>query len=412
MIALNALSQTAAMGIGLLVQTIYIVAVARTLSIPEFGQFNLVFAITQILFLGGDLGIHNTALRRIAEDRRHSQSTFQRFLFLKILLALFGFTVAVAIAFFLGEQDPGLGLCMFWFGVGLFSQSLGMAFNIAYQAHNRLYLASFNVLTGVTVHAALGGIVLLSGGNLVGLGGAYAAAQGVALAINVLLFPKTIHPIYRLQMSGTCEFALHSIPVGIGSLLESLTARLGIVLLMFFAGETATGIFSAAGRITGAMRNVPLGIFSAVLPVMAATSDPAEVRRVFARYAKVSLGLAALTVVPLWMGSDFLIAFLYKPEFAESSAVLRILVASLPLLFVSGGLAHLLLSRKRLVGRHPWIAAAGTLSTVLFYYLLVPRWGVLGAAWAQLATEGVVLCAYIVGVGSYLRGRTDGGDSR
>ena len=107
MIAINALSQTAALGIGLVVQTVYIVLVARFLPIPEFGQFSLVFAISQILFLGGDLGIHNTALRRIAVDRHRSLETFQRFLFLKIILAVIILVTAGIIAsVFLSQRGP------------------------------------------------------------------------------------------------------------------------------------------------------------------------------------------------------------------------------------------------------------------------------------------------------------------
>src|SRR5213596_1156498 len=66
MIIRNAAAQLTALAAVIVTQTAYSVAVARLLGVEDFGQFSFVFSITQILLTGCDLGLHNTAVRKIA----------------------------------------------------------------------------------------------------------------------------------------------------------------------------------------------------------------------------------------------------------------------------------------------------------------------------------------------------------
>src|SRR5206468_583258 len=66
MMVFNAAAQLIALGAVILVQTAYSVAVARLLGVEDFGAFSFFFSITQILLIGCDFGLHNTAVRKIA----------------------------------------------------------------------------------------------------------------------------------------------------------------------------------------------------------------------------------------------------------------------------------------------------------------------------------------------------------
>src|SRR2546426_749903 len=66
MIILNAGAQLIALGMVIVIQTVYSIAAARLLGVNDFGRFSFVFSITQILLIGCDLGLHNTAIRKIA----------------------------------------------------------------------------------------------------------------------------------------------------------------------------------------------------------------------------------------------------------------------------------------------------------------------------------------------------------
>ena len=79
MIAFNIVSQLTALGAVLVLQTVYMIVVARVLGPEGFGHFSFVWSLVQILVVAGDLGLHNTAIRRISgrvEDSLQLSSTF------------------------------------------------------------------------------------------------------------------------------------------------------------------------------------------------------------------------------------------------------------------------------------------------------------------------------------------------
>src|SRR5437762_11342504 len=109
MILVNAAAQLVALAAIVIIQTAYSIAAARLLGVDAFGQFSFVFSITQILLIGCDLGLHNTALRKIAlyiaEDRRSAaEELFGVFFSLKIIISLALVGVAALISFLVPEK--------------------------------------------------------------------------------------------------------------------------------------------------------------------------------------------------------------------------------------------------------------------------------------------------------------------
>src|SRR6184192_633521 len=121
MIILNAASQLIALGAIVLIQAAYSIAAARLLGVEEFGRFSFVFSITQILLIGCDVGLHNTAVRKIAlylaEDRRsHAEEIFGTFFSLKIVVSLALVGCAAVISLMVPE---GTGFSLLLFAGGM-----------------------------------------------------------------------------------------------------------------------------------------------------------------------------------------------------------------------------------------------------------------------------------------------------
>ena len=70
-----------------LLQTAYSILVARILGVEDFGRFAFVFSITQILLIGCDFGLHNTAIRKISADLKNSPALFSTFFRLKLVVS-------------------------------------------------------------------------------------------------------------------------------------------------------------------------------------------------------------------------------------------------------------------------------------------------------------------------------------
>ncbi len=396
MIKWNAFSQMAALGFILVVQTLYMIAAARVLGPEDFGRFSLVWVIVQILLIGGDLGLHNSALRRISQNPSDSPRISGTLFWLKLRLSALLFVIVLLTALALRETDSTRWALVI-FGGGMFFHSLGLGLNVVFQAHGKLYLASVNIVLLFFTQALCGLAFLWLGGRVPALGAAYLLAALAALAFNLIAFRARIHPVSLRPEAAWKAFARESLPVGLGTLFHTVSGRLGVALLAFLSGPFDAGIYSAAHRIVLATHNVPIGIFSAVLPALAIhQGGGAEFQRLFRNSLKWMTVLSLPLALMFFLFAAPLIDFLYSTEYALSISPLKILAWSLIPVFCGMAFSHAILSQHDLVRFLPRVtglALAVHLGACLFW---IPRWQAEGAAWAALLSEAVLAAAYTV----------------
>ncbi len=394
MIALNAAAQLVALGFTLVVQTVYVVVIARYLGVEDFGRFSLILAISQILLLSGDLGLHNTALRRIASRPEEWKEFFHRFFVLKATMAL-GLFVLMTLAGLGIRQGEAAAWCAFLFGVGLFFHSSTLSINIAFQATGLLYLASINSLLLIALQFVVGTAALVLGARLVGVGWAYLLACAVAFLANTLVFRRVAFPIRLSFPSGWRELMKASFPVGLSTFFETAASRVAITLLAYLSGTFETGVYAAAARITGALRNVPIAILSAVLPAMAAHSQRATALNRLFRQSVLWMSCISIPVAgSLFFFAEPLIRTVFGPEYTAAAGVLRILAWSLVPLFVSLAFSHLVLSQGRLIKHLPRLTGGVLAFNLLCNLILISRMGADGAALSQLLTEILAMLSF------------------
>jgi O-antigen/teichoic acid export membrane protein len=402
MIIFNALTQLFALGAVLVLQTGYMMLVARMLGPEDFGRFSFCWAVIQILLIGGDSGLHNTALKKISANREGSLEISRTFFGLKVTLSAVLFALVLVIAFFLNETDQ-TRIALVIFGVGMFFHCISMGKNVVFQSHGKLYYGSLNILLIFSIQALFGSVFVLCGGRLIPLSCAYLIGVITAFFVNYRLFTKNIHAFEVSGGSAWRKFAGESVPVGLSTFLHALSSRLGITLLAFLAGPYQTGIFSAAIRIPQALHNIPGGIFSSILPAMAAHQDSiAPVRRLFRRSFLVMLVLSIPGATGLYFLSGTIVQFLYGEEYTESVQCLRIAACSLIPVFLGMSFSHVLLSQHRLVHRLPWVAAMSLVFALISNFVLIPRLRSVGAAYSIVIAETILALGYVIAVWRFL----------
>ena len=394
MIAYNAAAQLVGLFSTALLQAFFGIIAARFLGVEDFGRFAFVWAITQILVASGDLGLHNTAIRRISSEPGQSLGLFSGFYSLKLLLSAVLLSVMLLLSLLIGDSGE-MRLALLLFGLGTVSHSTNLSLNIAFQAHGKLYLGSLNGVVISALQFVFGIGLLLSGGKLISLGLAYALATSLALVVNYRTFERWVH---RVELGGTSYWRgmiRESLPVGLGSLFYTTSSKVPITLLPFLAGNFQTGLFSAAFRVSSVLANIPVAILSAVLPVMASLQG--DRKRVRSLLAKSSLWMAASSLILtllLLRFSTGLVVFLFGQDYSSSSEILAILAWSLPPIFVGMAFSNVILSQRELTRLFPVIRGVAALVAVVASLLLISAMESYGAALANLISETVlaVLC--------------------
>jgi polysaccharide transporter, PST family len=175
-----------------------------------------------------------------------------------------------------------------------------------------------------------------------------------------------------------------------------LYMRIDIVMLRELKGESAAGIYAAATVISEAGYFLPAVIVASAFPAIIKyrEDNPEAYRSSLKKLYFVMFWLAVCVVVPLSLFSGWIIRVLYGAQFQDAAPVLAIhLWASIPL-FLAVASEHYLLaeSMQKFVFFRSWVGAG---VNVLLNILLIPGFGIIGAAFATLISYTFILVSLI-----------------
>lgn len=175
-------------------------------------------------------------------------------------------------------------------------------------------------------------------------------------------------------------------------LLRALIYTFDIVLLGFWLGEEPVGLYSAAYRFCFLVLAVGIALHTAYLPAFARL--PAGDLRAFSKLMRRSLGTAWSLALPMAVGGSLLaepiLVTLFGSEYAPARSAFSLLLVSIGLVFMHAMLHSVFLSLDRLESETR-IVAAGAALNVALNFVLIPRFGISGAALATVAAEALIL---------------------
>ena len=148
----------------------------------------------------------------------------------------------------------------------------------------------------------------------------------------------------------------------------------------------------------------------ALLPGYAKMENPEEIRSAYAN----ALGVLALLALPCAAGiyavAPFLVPVILGPKWLEAAPLMQLLAFNGVLLMFHSSMCSLLVARG-FPGRVSWVNAAYVLTLIAALALFSLRFGVVGAAYAVLATSVLATPLYLfelkrslgIGIGSFLK---------
>jgi O-antigen/teichoic acid export membrane protein len=251
--------------------------------------------------------------------------------------------------------------------------------------------ALFSTLSAVrhTVNTVLKVVLVVSGWGVAGI----LWSDLVATAVFVLALLPVLRRYASLALSGRAlrevlAFSLPKVPHGLMVQLQNFADR---KILDLFVSRAELGIyqvgytFGTAVRFAGAAFEPAWGPF--VYSQLGKKDAPATLGRVatyaWAVIATLGLGLAVL-------GRELLMVMTWRrPEYWAAAPVVPVVTLAYVLhggfLLTSIGIG---ISKK--ARYYPLITAAAAGTNLAANFLLIPRWGIMGAAWATVASYAVM----------------------
>lgn len=183
----------------------------------------------------------------------------------------------------------------------------------------------------------------------------------------------------------------------LGGVMSLLNLRLDFVLLTLFAGPAILGIYTVASKFAELPRILGQGLQYVLYPKFAHAGRASAVQTARKLIPQIAM-LSAAALIPLWLVAGWAIPAFYGPRFDAAVTPTRIILVGLALDGIAGMISGLLYGVGR-PGRNSWAMAAGLTVTVTLDLLLIPPYGINGAAIASAfayTTTGVVLIYFFL----------------
>jgi O-antigen/teichoic acid export membrane protein len=218
----------------------------------------------------------------------------------------------------------------------------------------------------------------------------------VVLLASAILALALLYKIVGIKPSqNTARQALRqAFPYASSEFLAWVSMRGDVLIVGFFLGEYATGIYSPAVGVVNGLFLVPAAVYMVMMPVLSNlySNNPKQARISGRRTILLLTLIGALLSATVAIAAPLLIAFLSE-SFQESLGILRIL--SVILLFKSGsfGMAAILVAKGQQSQRTVVQALVVGLNIAL-NLLVIFRFGIQGVAAVYVFTELVLLVGY------------------
>lgn len=397
--------------IGTLISAITLIIFSRLLGPTDFGLFSSAFALMQIMVRLVDSGTTTATERALARAHAKSPASYQSIMtisvYLKLGLYVFWLLVGLVGAEYLATNYLGLS------DSRLIKTALVIALGTVVFEYATVVFQSagqFGLVARITLAQALGKL----------LGGLILLSQSVLTATTALwlygLMPllgtiagwvNTPHKL-SLRLNPTWSKDLHSLLsvakwTGVAAISASLADNLDTLMVQSMMTLHDTGIWAGASRIATFASILPWTVGS-VLNIRVTQFH--EKKHLFAYLKKarwISLGSAFLILLLLPF-AGLITTLTIGPEYQSGVSALRLMFIATALLAMTTPIASL----YYLFDKPQYYAYAGLISTILLIsmdYLLIPLFGLHGAAYARIIVRSAVLIFTLIYTAKTLKER-------
>lgn len=377
------------------------VIIVRELSAEAWGALSFVLSLLGLIGFLADLRLSRIVIASVVDaDDRVTERVVSSYVTLRLLIGVVSYAVAVGFVA-IGGYPRSVMIATAIAGFALVAGSVASGYFLLYEARLWLSTIARSDISSQIVQFALIGIIALAGvGGTVTFAIPELVNALVALAILAWSARSVVRPRLRVDRSLWWEWLKESIPLAIGATLGTIYFRIDIVMLSLMDSLTSVGLYSIGYKFADFLESVPNALLTPALTLFVA-SWPRDVHGVFHRTFRQVLVVLVVAGIGVAVGfavfAGSIIPFLYGDRYDAAVGASRYLVVGAVLhFFTLLAFTTLVAVRRNLL--YPVATLSGVVINVVLNLILIPSESFDGAAYATVATEGVVLLVLAVGV--------------
>lgn len=365
----------------------------RFVSPHDFGIFVLLSVVAQFLIMLADFGLRSAVLKFLsAETNVHAQIAPTAMAGSLILTA-----AILILIYFLGDTllsifnlSTSSELKLFVFLLFFFQHLLSQMTSVLQGLHLYGRFALVQMFGAATKFFLIILFVVVMPLQFKGLMIATIGATGLSCLLTLLLVPGSLVP--KINLPVLKRLLSFGWPIQMGSFCAFVFERADAIMLGVVLGPFSVSIYEIGYKIPNQIRAFFEAFRSVFFPHLShyyGKNDYGEAKNTLKETLRlVSFVMTGLTLVALMYGRE-LITLMFSEAYAPSGPILFILMIG-----ISIGLSNYFMATALLAsGRSNATLIASVpeaIANVGLNLLLIPGWGVIGAAWASTLSRAVV----------------------
>jgi len=395
----------AAQGLSTVIMLAIDIFLFRNLSRSERGTLTAALGLRNVLLYVADMGLALTTVRLASEYYgqgmfREAHLIFRRSIITRLLLTALVIALTVLLAPLLARfplAAPGrselllasaaalLGMTATAWGVDVAQSTRRFGLYFAHQVVEATLkaVAVFIVLRVMISGAASSEIVLW------GMAASALLAGGFSLWLQrEALGPAQLDPAIveslkqRLQSFG--RFA------GTAAMLQTVTAYAEVFIIQWQLNSENTAVFEGARRLAMVLPLVAAAVSTVLLPQVSILKTKAECAQWLKKALAITVPLALISGLGLALLADWIVPLAWGERYRDSVPLLRWLCGAYGILIVITPLLLVLYPLNKL-GTLLALNAISLILSVGLGWIMVPQYGVMGAAWSAMAAKTSLL---------------------
>lgn len=363
--------------------------VARYLGPEKFGLFSYAQSFVGLFVALAGLGLDGIVIREMVTDPSKQAALLGTAFRLKLVGAL-SVLIVLAIATQLSEQDGLATLMIFIIAsstifqsfnvIDLFFQANVLSKYVVYSNTISLLVSSIIKVILVVNEAALiaFAMVVLVDSIILMMGFVYFFKRHSNMALDKLHFNKKL----------AINLLKDSWPLILSGLVISIYMKVDQVMIKEMIGAEAVGQYAAAVKLSEAWYFIPMVIVSSLFPAIISAKKQSE-ELYYERLQKsydLMVWLAIAIALPMTFLSDWVVDLLYGEQYSQAGSVLMIHIWAGVFVFLGVAFSNYL-TNENLTIKSFLRTFLGAIINVALNLVLIPRYGIKGAAIATLFSQ-------------------------
>lgn len=387
----NFLSLSSGEAIGKLLAFVRVIFLARILGTELFGTLEFASAILLYFVLFADLGLGLLGTREIARDISKVKIYVSNIITIKLLFSFFAYFLIAVIAYFVPKSLETKKAVLIY-GLILFPASLSTVWVF-------LGLEKMKIVAIATVifHLFFTVFVVLlvrDGKHVLYVPFIQLMCDIIISAFLMVLFVRRFGSI-RLQFNFPLwkKLFADTLPIWFAQLLGTINFNLDIIMIGVLMEEKFIGWYGASYKFIIFLVGFITAYQYALFPVISKLhkSNIVEVKSLIGR----SIKFCAAFSIPIGFGGMILarpiINMVYGGQYTNSVLPFQVLAWTIPLIILRSTYRNTLIGLSKQVADLKLIGC-GAIVNIVLNLILIPNYGITGAAIATVCSEAVILC--------------------